>query len=171
MKRSHSTVEILNLLAITAHNELENEVAAEYLEKALSIGEAEGYVRSFVDELAPMAAILAAYVSGDRKLGRLLPYARKLLALTNEAVRSSMIPATPELLEFLTPAEKKVLRLLVSARTNQEISEELGISLRTAKAHAGNIYRKLNVQSRAQCIKKVIGTEVERDSVFTDGNS
>lgn len=42
LKRNHSTVEILNLLAITAYNALENEAASGYLEKALAIGEAEG---------------------------------------------------------------------------------------------------------------------------------
>lgn len=160
LKRSHSIVEILNLLAITAHNELESEAASGYLEKALSIGEAEGYVRSFVDELAPMAAILTVYVSDTGKTDRLLPYARKLLALTNEAVRCSMVPTTPELLGLLTPTERKVLQLLVNAYTNKEISNELGISLRTIKAHTGSIYRKLNVQNRAQCMKKASGTIV-----------
>lgn len=55
---------------------------------------------------------------------------------------------------ILTHAEKKVLQCIVNARTNQEIADELGITLSTVKAHTGSIYRKLEVKSRVQYMKK-----------------
>jgi LuxR family maltose regulon positive regulatory protein len=41
----------------------------------------------------------------------------------------------------------------MKANTKREISVKLGISLRPLKAHTGNIYGKLGVKNRAQCVK------------------
>jgi ATP/maltotriose-dependent transcriptional regulator MalT len=53
----------------------------------------------------------------------------------------------------LTPREWEVLTLLLDAYTNSEISEKMGVTLQTVKYHIGNIYGKLNVKNRAQCLK------------------
>ncbi|HWP97543.1 MAG TPA: LuxR C-terminal-related transcriptional regulator [Syntrophomonadaceae bacterium] len=159
LKRNHSTVEISNLLAITAVKNLDEEIAEKNLEKSLSIGIKEGYVRSFVDELAPMASLLEMYIRKRKNRGRLAAYARKLLSQTKNSVKHSIFPAGANIIEdLLTPVEKKVLHLIIDTYTNQEIADELGITLRTVKAHTGNIYKKLGVKSRIQCIKKVRGT-------------
>ncbi len=42
----------------------------------------------------------------------------------------------------LTPAEKKVLKLIVNACTNNEIAQELGLALITVKVHTSSIYKK-----------------------------
>jgi LuxR family maltose regulon positive regulatory protein len=67
-KRLHSKVEILNLMAInTAQNSVAR--ALELLERSLAIGLREGYFRSFVDEFAPLAALLEQYLTGAEKPG------------------------------------------------------------------------------------------------------
>jgi LuxR family maltose regulon positive regulatory protein len=67
-KRLHSKVEILNLMAInTAQNNVAR--ALELLERSLAIGLREGYFRSFVDEFAPLAALLEQYLSAMKKPG------------------------------------------------------------------------------------------------------
>jgi LuxR family maltose regulon positive regulatory protein len=43
-----------------------------------------------------------------------------------------------------------VLRLLVEGHTNQEIPQELVVSINTVKAHVKNLYRKLNVSHRLE---------------------
>jgi LuxR family maltose regulon positive regulatory protein len=43
-----------------------------------------------------------------------------------------------------------VLRLLAAGRSNQEIAQELVVSLNTVKTHVKNLYSKLQVSSRAQ---------------------
>ncbi len=48
-----------------------------------------------------------------------------------------------------------MLELLAAAHTNEEIAGKLGIGIRTVKTHTGNIYNKLGVKSRAQCVKLV----------------
>jgi DNA-binding NarL/FixJ family response regulator len=51
---------------------------------------------------------------------------------------------------LLTPQQSKVLRSMVSGRTNREIAHDLGISERTVEAHARQIYKKLRVTNRTQ---------------------
>ncbi|QKJ86067.1 hypothetical protein PMPD1_1101 [Paramixta manurensis] len=45
----------------------------------------------------------------------------------------------------LSIRENQILRLIISGKTNQQISREIGISAKTVSTHRSNIYRKLNV--------------------------
>ena len=49
----------------------------------------------------------------------------------------------------LTPRELEVLRMIADGRTNKAIAAELVLSVRTVDRHAGNIFAKLGVSSRA----------------------
>jgi DNA-binding CsgD family transcriptional regulator len=50
----------------------------------------------------------------------------------------------------LTAAEKKVLALVSSAKTNKEIAFALGISPATVKRHLENVLRKLALKNRVE---------------------
>ncbi|MDP4177908.1 MAG: LuxR C-terminal-related transcriptional regulator [Bacillota bacterium] len=153
-KKNHSIVEIRNLLAITAMKEMNEELAEKHLESALSIGIKEGYMRSFVDEFAPMISLLEMYINKNKKNGKIVVYAKELLTQTKEAIKNFIVPASSHITEnILTSMEKKVLHLITNAYTNKEIAEKLGITVRTVKAHTTNIYTKLDVKNRMQCIK------------------
>lgn len=52
----------------------------------------------------------------------------------------------------LTQRELEVLRLIVAGRSNQEIAESLFISRDTARTHVANIFRKLDVSTRAEAV-------------------
>jgi ATP/maltotriose-dependent transcriptional regulator MalT len=52
----------------------------------------------------------------------------------------------------LSPAEQRVLRLLMTRLTQREIANELYVSLNTVKTHARVIYRKLGVGSRTAAV-------------------
>lgn len=49
----------------------------------------------------------------------------------------------------LTAREADVLRLVVLGKTNQEIAEELVLSVRTVERHLGNVYEKIGASGRA----------------------
>ncbi len=53
-----------------------------------------------------------------------------------------------------TNREIEVLQLIAAGMSNRKIAEELIVSVGIAKAHAHNIYGKLDVRSRAQAIAK-----------------
>jgi LuxR family maltose regulon positive regulatory protein len=52
----------------------------------------------------------------------------------------------------LSSRELEVLRLLAAGRSNQQIADELVISLNTANRHVSNIYAKTGVANRAEAV-------------------
>lgn len=158
--RLHSRVEILNLLALLAFKNNHALQAFRYMDESLDIGRKEGYIRSYLDELSPMARMLRAYYNSRRKqpeeyllkerrafvsgLLKQMPTSLLQTSGTQDEVDESM---AGKVLEQLTEQEKKVLELMVNAATNNEISGKLGIILRTVKAHTGSIYGKLGLKA------------------------
>jgi two-component system response regulator NreC len=53
----------------------------------------------------------------------------------------------------LSEREREVLRLLALGHTNQEISAQLYISVRTAETHRAHIMQKLRLSSRAELVR------------------
>jgi DNA-binding NarL/FixJ family response regulator len=50
----------------------------------------------------------------------------------------------------LTPREVEILQLVAQGLSNSELAERLWVSDQTVKFHLSNVYRKLNVESRAK---------------------
>ncbi|MEM1096932.1 MAG: response regulator transcription factor [Bacteroidota bacterium] len=73
--------------------------------------------------------------------------ARKVLNLIRQGAAKPGAPS--DLGKQLTSRELDVLHLVVSGKTNREIAETLFLSPLTVKTHVKNIYRKLQVHSRA----------------------
>jgi LuxR family maltose regulon positive regulatory protein len=165
-RRLHSRVEVLNLLALLAFGNHRTRLAFKYFDVSLGIGLKEGYLRSYLDELSPMAQILRAYIKSRGKQGEeqglkerklfaaaLLKKIRGSVLQTGEARDKAAAGMADKILEQLTEQEMRVFELVANAATNQEICETLGISLRTVKTHTGNIYGKLGLKNRAQCAR------------------
>ena len=57
-----------------------------------------------------------------------------------------------ELMEELTPAETKVLELVVDGLSNEEIAKSLSISISGVKFHIRNLLSKLYVRDRSQLV-------------------
>jgi DNA-binding NarL/FixJ family response regulator len=53
-------------------------------------------------------------------------------------------------IDGLTRAERSVAELAAAGRTNREIGNELYVTLNTVSTHLRSVYRKLNINSRAQ---------------------
>jgi DNA-binding CsgD family transcriptional regulator len=68
----------------------------------------------------------------------------------------------------LTAAEKKVLALVSSAKTNKEIAFALGISPATVKRHLENVLRKLHLKNRVEAA--IYGLTVDGCSARGIGN-
>ncbi|NIN69827.1 MAG: LuxR family transcriptional regulator, partial [Anaerolineae bacterium] len=144
---------ILKTLALDAYGDAEG--AIESLRRALTLGEAEGYLRLFVDEGAAMGRLLYEALSRN-----ILPeYVGRLLAAFPDTqpvsiISSAALVSLDELVEPLSQRELEVLGLIDEGLSNREIAERLFLSLNTVKGHTRNIYGKLGVASRTQATAK-----------------
>jgi LuxR family maltose regulon positive regulatory protein len=147
-------IEMLALQAVALQLQGDTAQALIALEKALTIGELEGYVRAFVDLGAPMAKLLQQAAAH----GIAPDYASKLLvAFETEEIESTSAPAipdTPSLVEPLTDRELEVLQLIGEGYSNRAIAQALVVTLNTVKKHASGIYSKLGVRSRTQAVAR-----------------
>lgn len=82
-------------------------------------------------------------------------YSGPYLRPTTPGVTSSAVEALVRR-HGVTHREQEVMALLVEGKSNKEIEDLLCISFSTVKNHVYNIYRKLDVNSRAQLIHLVI---------------
>ena len=62
----------------------------------------------------------------------------------------------PEKTEQLTPREHDVVRLLAEGKSNKEVADALGLSVRTAETHRANLMRKLKMSSLAELVRYAI---------------
>lgn len=59
--------------------------------------------------------------------------------------------------DLLTLREREIVRLVLSGESNQEIAEELGLSINTVKMHMQNIFIKLGIRRRCQLFNRDLG--------------
>ena len=60
----------------------------------------------------------------------------------------------------LTAREREVVQLLAEGNSNKEVAVRLGISVKTAEAHRGNIMRKLNLHSVAELVHYAVRNQI-----------
>ena len=156
MGRQGDAIRYLILRAMAYQSFNDKVSALDSLSQALTLARPEGYVRIFVDEGQPMAALLASAASQD-----ITPdYAGELLSAFPEAVRQAVeldmeLPTISQpLVEPLSERELEVLRLMADGLKHKEVAETLVISLNTVRHHTRNIYGKLDVNSRVQAIAR-----------------
>lgn len=54
----------------------------------------------------------------------------------------------------LSTREKEVLRYIADGYTNQDIADELGVTVETVKTHVKHILAKLSAKTRAQAVSR-----------------
>lgn len=160
-EQNRALIEIVALQAIALAAQGNRTESLQVLTQALRLGEPEGFVRLFVDEGESMRRLLSALSrqlapATDEPPGSLKLYIAQLLeAFSTGPVGSETHPLPnqdEELVEPLTRRELEVLELIAAGHSNQAIADRLVISLSAVKKHTGNIFGKLNVNSRTQAL-------------------
>ena len=72
--------------------------------------------------------------------------------------------SNPDLLLLLTSREQEILKMLGQNKSNQEMADELYLSISTVKTHLRSIFRKLGLRSRRDA------QEILREMGFNDKN-
>jgi LuxR family maltose regulon positive regulatory protein len=158
-------MELLALLALASERGGETGQAMDHLKAGLALAEPEGFVRVFLDEGPPMAALLRSLIQHPHNGGvRTSPngspegYAGTLLErfaleappTDYETPRGAPAPG----IEPLSDRETQVLSLVADGRTNSQIATELYLSVGTVKAHVHHIFGKLLVRNRSQAVAR-----------------
>jgi LuxR family maltose regulon positive regulatory protein len=146
--RNGSVIEILGVQALASHARDDLAGAIASLGRAVALAEAEGYVRVFIDEGAPMAALLKL-AAKQRKAP---DYVRRLLAAVVTADGRATVGQL--LIEPLSERELEVIRLLGSDLDGPDIARELTVSVNTLRTHTKNIYAKLGVNGRRAAVRR-----------------
>jgi ATP/maltotriose-dependent transcriptional regulator MalT len=151
-RRKGSVIEILVLQALAHQARGSTAPAQMALKRALRLAEPEGFVRLFLDEGAPMARLLheaAARATVPHYTQRLLTALRLAGPAQNRQPDAQSASA-----QLLSDRELEVLHQIAEGLTNREIADRLYLSVYTVKAHARNIYEKLEANNRTQAVAK-----------------
>ena len=124
------------------------EAARPFVDEALQAG-ACGYLTksSSLDELLQaIEAVMAGrlYLSPDVSAGILEGYRKSLMA-GSEASKA-----------FLSESEKQLLRLVAKGLRNKEISDELGVSVKSIETYRSRLMKKLDCSSPAELVRYAI---------------
>ena len=170
--RLNTLIEVLALEAVTryhlsslaaksgSHAELDlHTLALSALEQALELGEAEGYVRVFIDEGDVMQRLLIAtgrQPAREWTLRQRAYLARLLQAFPANPPAHDVAPSAARpaagLIEPLSERELEILRMITAGMNTQAIARKLIIAPGTVKAHIASLYRKLDVHSRTEAV-------------------
>jgi two-component system, NarL family, response regulator NreC len=116
-----------------------------YVREAFAAG-ASGYIlKEAVDE--EVVSAIREIAAGERYVHPALG-ARMVAADAQERAAADADP--------LSEREREVLRLLALGHTNQEIAEQLYISVRTAESHRAHIMQKLRLTTRAELVRHAL---------------
>ncbi|HRI32400.1 MAG TPA: response regulator transcription factor [Saprospiraceae bacterium] len=84
------------------------------------------------------------------------------IGLANYAMQANQVVPTLQLKQLnkhlispISDREFEVISLIYAGKTNQQIAQELYISLNTIKRHINNVYTRLDVTSRSMAIAKM----------------
>jgi LuxR family maltose regulon positive regulatory protein len=159
-ERGGSTIGILVLQCLVIQAQGDTARALEHLERALTIAEPEGYIRTFVDEGEPMRLLLLDYQSihkkklsdsGISESDRLLAYTDKLRAAFSQPTPIEK-PKLETIPETLSERELDILRFIAAGNSNLEIAEQLVLAQSTVKWYINNLYSKLGAKSRTHAL-------------------
>jgi LuxR family maltose regulon positive regulatory protein len=165
-QRSGGIIEVMALRALALADGGDLAAASASLAEAAALAAPEGYVRVFADEGAPMARLLGGLAAAQRTGRVVFPSAvpqryleRLMRAFQPAAPAGAAPPAAGDteragLAESLSDRELEVLRLLAAGRSNQQIADELVVTLATVKKHVGHILGKLAAANRTQAVAR-----------------
>jgi LuxR family transcriptional regulator, maltose regulon positive regulatory protein len=134
--------------------------ALAFLSEALTLGEPEGFIRTFVDEGKLLTPLLRKVLAQGTASG----YATKLLSIieTEDRMRQTRLYVDNSRVAsgILSDRELEILRLVAAGLSNKQIADNLVISLSTAKRHVHNISGKLNARSRTEAVARARESEL-----------
>ena len=150
--RYGNLIEVLALQSLAFEQQGKPDSARATLQRALDLGESEGYTRVFLNLGSPMEHLLKQLEveNPNQKI-----YIQNLLGAFDGSIAAESDSKSQPLINPLSARELEVLRLVALGKSNKQIADELVLATGTVKRHLNNIFGKLNVQNRTECVARV----------------
>ncbi len=149
-------VRILLSLALFWQNKVNQSV--QVMTGVIRLSAPEKFIRPFLNwgkACTPILLLVEETQSLNGEAQYFLNKVLKILTVTGEQTRP--LKADMEKLSIsasISIREQEILHLLSEGYSNREMSKKLSVSASTIKTHLGNIYTKLNVNSRMQAVSR-----------------
>lgn len=178
--RVHRQIKLLQFAAIAHHRRNSASRSQQYLDEALRLASAGGYLRSFLEEGPLFERVLRQNLLAPRSLAGVATAQDQFLAqivrrLSGEedpgigrTIGNTVRPSAFQAPEQFTRRERTLLRLLASMASTDEMAEAMHLSRDGLKFHLKNIYAKLGVSTRMQAVRAA--RELDAPSGGTDPN-
>lgn len=156
--RKKDLCEISMILAMSFYNEKQYDKAYELIENCINVSSKYHYDRMIANEGTRMYYLLRDYQKTKSKNN----YLNKLISLTREIslLYPDYLKHKQEQIEPLTKIQIDIISLMAVGRSNTEIAYFMEVSVNTVKYHIKNIFKKLNVTSRAEAITKAFDYKI-----------
>jgi LuxR family maltose regulon positive regulatory protein len=132
--------------------------ALQVIKDAVRQSAPEQFFRPFLDGNISCAPLLSLILQTESITNEAQTFIREVLRLSKyNGLASQITQAEIDALSAsasISPREQEVLRLISIGCSNREIAGRLSVSESTVKTHVGNIYYKLDVNSRVQAITR-----------------
>lgn len=147
------------LLALAYYRLKESSQAFGYIDEALKCIQASACIRIILDEHPLIYELLSDYTNSNSKTQinhdhGLMSFAISLINLN----RSDAHPVESNLrnaeIEALSKRELQILKKVSMGCTDNELAEQVFLSVNTVKWHLRNIYNKLSVRSRLEAVNE-----------------
>ena len=158
--RLESIIQIRAVWALALQSSGNHQAALALLADSLALARPEGYIRVFADEGPPLAGLLRSLISA-RQRGLVPAVSGAEQDHVNRVARAfgpSLREAEPAdqaksaLIVPLTGRELEVLNFVAAGKRNNDIAQELVVTLDTVKKHVSNIMGKLGASSRTHAV-------------------
>ena len=87
-------------------------------------------------------------------------FTSKVARIVLDGFLRSQDGAAPDPTQSLSPREREIVQLLAEGKSNKEVARALGITVKTAETHRGNIMRKMQFASLSDLIRYAIRNNI-----------
>ncbi|TDU25549.1 LuxR family maltose regulon positive regulatory protein [Panacagrimonas perspica] len=178
--RVHRQIKLLQFAAVAHHRRDSASRSQQYLDEALRLAAAGGYLRAFLEEGPLFERAMQDNLIGVRSLSGESPQSRTpqdafLSQIVHRLKKSGESPgmgaglgevrrvSSVRSVERFTRREQTLLKLLAAMVSTTEMAQAMHLSTDGLKFHLKNIYAKLGVRTRMQAVRAARDLELARD--------
>ena len=140
----------LNLVgSMVATNLQDAGLAADFFHRGWQIAQKEDYIQPFVEHHGMLQGQIEKYIR-DAQPEQYSRIAEKVMAFSRGWMKIHNPDSVNKVTDRLSPYEFSIAMMAARGKSNQEIANDMRVSVNTVKFHLSNIYQKVKVSNRKE---------------------